>query len=356
MRSLLITTLVLCLGLALEAAQAKTRSVSVTPVQVILFPSQGNVPVGRLHAFILSSRMVAARLDKRESFQDLARRLRALYPSSSRYIALRLMDIDLTTGWALFHGEKDLPGAPSALPKTAPPRLASAFGYYDSSEWSRDWAAVLARFKAERRVASRLSPGMVIERELSHLEQENLAQLSGRGSRKMEVEKFTLGPLAANFKCAPGAVKLSESASHSLISGATAVSCKSSGASGVLGLRLDAGVLDFWANRHFNEAAQTQLLDDIQASAFENLLEESRNAENSTQAVCQKTKIADDNLEVHYCTRTLRSAPNFQDTVMIFGKRSRQRFIYTILRTDAMSEEGTKKVVESVLTALEENP
>ncbi len=337
---------------ALSAGTDETTDVS--PVKIALFPKDGNVPLGTLNSIVISSRVVAARLDKKDDFQFYARRMRVLI-SGTKYVSLRLSDLDLSSGWMLFQADENIPfDAPASFPRSLPAVLGTTFGYMDQWEFAKDWGNIIERIRGERQVASKLTPGMIIEKELSELEAQNMAKLT-KGGRKIEIEKFILSPMGENFQCTPAAVKI-KNEGNQMVSGASAVSCKTQGAEGSLGLRVEAGVIDFWANREFTNASQTKLLENLAGLQFKEHKAESEKADNSTHSVCQRSQLTDSSMEVHYCTRTLRAAPNFQDTVAVFGRRSRAKFLYTILRTGAMSESNTKKAIESVMNALEENP
>lgn len=323
------------------------------PVKIALFPKDGNVPLGQLNSIVVSSRVVAARLEKKDDFQYYARRLRVLI-SGTKYVSLKLSDLDLTTGWMLFQADENLPmEAPQFFPRSLPATLGSTFGYTDPWEFTKDWGSLIEKLRSDRAIASKLTPGMIIERELSDYDLQNMNRFTKSG-RKIEVEKFVLSPMAENFQCLPANVKVKNELSQ-MVSGASAVTCHSPGAEGSLGLRVEAGVIDFWANREFTNSAQTQLLENLAFTQFKDHKTESEKADNSTHTTCQKSHLTDSSIEVHYCTRTLRAAPNFQDTVAVFGKRSRAKFLYTILRTGALSESSTKKAIESVLNTLEEN-
>ncbi len=340
---------------ALRASNPVQALEPMNAISLSIFPANGNVALGSMRGIVVSPKIVATRLGQRDRFQNFSRRVRALFPAS-QYVNLNLIEVDLVSGWMLFQAAQTLPiEAPRGFPKNLPGSLAADFGYSDYSEMNHDWDEIMTRLRPDRQAASKPTAVATIERELANLEQSNLLRFVS-APKKIEVESFTLAPFADNFICQPGTAKIESKAVHQFISGATSVNCKSPGAEGVLGIRVETGVLDFWSNRKFSDGVQSKLLTDIAAKHFEEHRLESEKIENSTHSICQKTKIRDDNIEVHYCTRTLRSAPAFQDTVAVFGKKSRQRFLYTTLRTGALSEAGTKRAVESILSALEENP
>jgi len=324
-------------------------------VKLAIFPNSGNVPLGYLNAVVVSQKTLAARLYDKNSFQDYSRRARVLFPAS-QYLTLKMTDLDLATGWMILKSDETLPvEAPGTYPQQLPSSQAGLLGYSDGWSLNRDWEFVLEKLRSHRKIASRLPPATVIENELSRLEQYHLSKLSVP-VKKLEIENFSLAPLHDGFRCSPANVKVHSQVLHQLISAANSVSCKTEGASGALGIQIDAGILDFWANRTFTYALQSQLLKELSSSQFDQHKQDSEQVENSTLVICQNSRIADNNIEVHYCTRTLRAAPNFQDTVAVYGRKSRQRFLYTIVRTGAMSEKGTKQFIESVMNTLETNP
>lgn len=314
--------------------------------KVLVYPEGGNIQIGSMTAGMISSKTVAAKCDLPLTIQDVISDAKFSIATSSEPNNLRVTDLDLKTGTVFLEAGRPLP---NTVNRDLAVQLAKAFGLTKASDWSQGWSELKARFIKRRHLASTLQSKELLARELKRLEDEKIASLADRKEIILEGQK--IAPLFGNLKCKPSAVRVESPKLQRSFLRATELSCSEDEIMGSK-FALTAGVLYLAESLSGPSARSMDLIDQITQAQFESHKLMASDVDKSTPVVCHKNRIGSTQFEIHYCTRGLRIAPSFSDTVIAVARIEGERLYYSVLRTGAMTSGGTMQVVSTLMSTM----
>ncbi len=337
-----------------KAKTSKTPSASRI-VSLAYFAKAGSMYQNSVPAVVLSDRLLAVRMDKNGTLQEIASDYQ-FYLHNRKYTHVRPVDIDLRSRWVLM--ESEIPVNFATIAPT--PHSETLFEEPTKAQMVSDIAQMRAQYENRRATAS-ISPNssdMLQSRILS--EGDAWTSAFQHATARLKIDRLNLAPQVAHLRCHPDSPSVDSADLQESLSSAQGLKCESISKVKIYkgfeqGFKLSSGVLDFALHRESNETLRTRLLQELAMDEMNDLKKHGSQVEYSSPVICETSYITDSRVDAYYCTRTLRGFPALSDSVLIFGRLSGQKYVYNMVRTSGFSSQSTGSIVQTVLETMETN-
>lgn len=330
-------------------------------VNLASFTAQGNTYETTLPALLLSDRSVAVQIDSRNTLEDLSLNSR-VFVTSPTYVQLFPLDYDSASRWVLLKSDQKLPiRAAHFAAKLNAQQISRMFHYDDVGQWLRDAAAMKARAHETRSPASlNTSAAAVIERKIQSFG-DRFAEAFQSPMKRLTINNLSLAPEVTGLNCHAASPIIESEAAQSFVANATAIKCQYQDPMPYspnfdLALRLQVGMIKIKNGQNQTDASRIELLQNLAAKEVSEVKQLSTQIKYSTPTICETSHLTDKNVDVYFCTRSLRGFRSLNDSVVIMGRSTGQSYVYNMVRASGIGSDSTQRIIQANLGVLGANP
>jgi hypothetical protein len=324
-------------------------------VPLAYFAKAGSMYQNSMPALVLSDRLLAVRMDKNTTLQEIANDYQ-FYFRTRKYTRVRPIDVDLHTRWVLM--ETDTPLNFAGVKPTAHPE--AVFEEPNHIQLMSDLSAIRAQNANHRSTASAAETTNAVFAARIESEGEAWTNMFQHASAQLRIDQYNLAPQVPHMRCHPDSPAVESNDLQESVVEAQGLKCESLAKVRIYRgfdqqFKLSSGVLDFVVHREGDESVRSRLLRELASDELKDLKKNTALIEYSSPVVCEATYMTDSRIDAYYCTRSLRGFPSLSDSVLIFGRLSGQKYVYNMIRTSGFNTKSTGTIAQTILDTMETN-
>jgi hypothetical protein len=344
---------------AAHAAPKLPAQAAATEYQVItlaVYASPGDTYQTSITAVLLSDKFAAFRLDNANTLEDLSLFSR-IFVSTPKWVQMYPVDVDMETNWVLLKSDDRLALTAKFTVAETAAQAAHTFRYESEAQWLHDLAPVRSHALERRGVSSVAMSGRALLEGKIRSYGDHIANVLQSSPNDLKLGSYFVAPRAEGLPCQSSSPVVTSEDLQASIYSASAVNCEAItqiylAPNFNFGFRMQAGTLQMHSPELQVEATRVQLLQNIAAREVDSIHKMSSLVKYSTPTKCETSFLTDKNMDVYYCTRSLRGFQNLSDSIVVVGRLQGTNYLYNMIRTSGFSTDSTQDIIQANLKVL----